>query len=105
MCLHTCNTILEKDNTDQKVILQGRKSQLSGKWQVINGKHLMTGAELIEVREAEEVTKQRKAPKKGTRKQKGRSTALTKESSDESEAYLDITDDKVEIFDCIEVEM
>ena len=60
---------------------------------------------MIGVREAEEVTKQRKAPKKGTAKRKGRSKAK-KESSDESEVYVDITDDEeVEILDCIEVEM
>ena len=65
----------------------------------------MTGAELIGIREAEEVTKQRKAPKKGTGKRKGRSKAK-KESSDESEPYVDITDDdNAEIFDCIEVAM
>ena len=61
----------------------------------------MTGVELIGVREAEEVTKQRKAPKKGGTKRKGRSKAK-KESSDKSEVYVDITDDEeVEILDCI----
>ena len=65
----------------------------------------MTGAELIGIREAEEVTKQRKAPTKGIEKRKGRSKAWEIESSDESEAYLNITDDEVKIFDCIEVEM
>ena len=69
MCLHACNTILEQENTDQKAILQARKCNLSGKRWVINGKHLMTGVGLIGVREAEEVTKQHKAPKKGAMKQ------------------------------------
>ena len=59
---------------------------------------------MIGVREAQEVTKQRKALKKGTRKGKGKSKAK-KELSDESEAYLDSTDDEVELLDCIEVEM
>jgi len=105
MRLHARNTILEKDNADQKAILQARKQHLSGKRRVIDGKHLMTGAELIGIREAEEVTKQRKAPKKGTGKRKGRSKAK-KDSSDESEPYVDITDDdNAEIFDCIEVAM
>jgi hypothetical protein len=104
MRLHARNTILEQENADQKAILQARKRNLSGKRQVIDGKHLMTAAELIGVREAQEVTKQRKAPKKGTRKGEGKSKAK-KESSDESEAYLDITDDEVELLDCIEVEM
>ena len=66
MRLHARNIIVEKENADQKAILQARKRQLSGKRRVIDGKHLMTAAELIGVREAEEVTKQRKAPKKGT---------------------------------------
>ena len=65
----------------------------------------MTGAELVGIREAQEVTKQRKAPKKHGGKGIGKSKAK-KESSDESDAYVDVTDDEaVEIFDCIEVEM
>src|SRR5271170_182869 len=104
MRLHARNTILEQENANQKAILQARKNNLSGKRRVIDGKHLMTGAELIGIRKAQEVTKQRKAPKKGTAKRTGKSKAK-KESSDESEAYVDITDDdEVEIFDCIEVE-
>ena len=62
----------------------------------------MTAAELIGIREAQEVTKQRKAPKKGTGKRKAKSKAK-EESSDESDAYVDITE--VEILDCIEVEL
>ena len=105
MRLHVYNTIVEQENTDQKAILQARKHQLSGKRQAIDRKHLMTAAELIGIREAEEVTKQRKAPKKGAGKRKGKPKAK-KESSDESEAYLDSTDDEdVEILDCIEVEI
>ena len=46
-----------------------------------------------------------KAPKKGTGKRKGRSK-VKKESSDESEVYIDITDDEdVEISYYIEVEI
>jgi DDE superfamily endonuclease/Tc5 transposase DNA-binding domain/helix-turn-helix, Psq domain len=103
--LHARNTILEQENADQKAILQARKRNLSGKRKVIDGKHLMTGAELVGIREAQEVTKQRKAPKKRGGKGTGKSKAK-KESSDESDAYVDVTDDEaVEIFDCIEVEM
>ena len=104
MHLHTCNTIVEKENADQKAILHARKHQLSGKRQVIDGKHLMMGAELIEVWEAEEAIKQRKkALMKGTQKWKGKPKA--KESSDESESSSYITDDEeVEILDCIVVE-
>jgi ribosomal protein L19E len=65
----------------------------------------MTGAELVGIREVQEVTKQRKARKKGPGKGKGKSKAK-KESSDESDAYVDVTGNEVvEIFDCIEVEM
>src|SRR5271169_2288994 len=92
MRLHARNIIVEQENAEQKAILQARKRNLSGKRRVIDGKHLMTGAELIGVRKAQEVTKQRKAPKKGTAKRTGKSKAK-KESSDESEAYVDITDD------------
>ena len=64
----------------------------------------MTVAELIGVQEAEAVTKQRKAPKKGTRK-RNTQRRVKKESSNESEAESYVTDDKeVEILDCIEVE-
>lgn len=104
MRLHARCTILEKDNADQKAVLQARKHNLSGKRRVIDGKHLMTGAELIGVREAEEVTKQRKAPKKSAGKRKGKSKAK-KESTDESEVGLDSTDDEdAEILDCIVVD-
>ena len=104
MRLHTRNTILEQQNVEQQTILLGRKRQLSGKRRVIEGKHLMTVAELIGVREAEEMTKQKKAPKKDTRKQKTKSKAK-KKSCDESEASSYFTDDEdVELIDCIEVE-
>jgi hypothetical protein len=103
MRLHARNTILEQENADHKAVLQVRKRPLSGKRRVIDGKHLMTGAELIGVREAEEMTKQKKVPKKGKAKRQGRSKAK-KESSDESEADSYITDDEeVEMLDCIEV--
>ena len=102
MRLHARNTILEKENADQKAILQGRKHPLSGKRRVIHRKHLMTGVELAGIREAEAATRQRKAPKTGTQKQNTRSK-VKKESSDESEADTYITDDtEVEILDYID---
>jgi hypothetical protein len=104
MRFHARITILEQENAAQKAVLEGRKRPLSGKRRVIDGKHLMTGAELVGVREAQEVTKQRKARKVGTRKRNTRGKAK-KESSDESEADSYITDDgEDEILDCIEVE-
>jgi hypothetical protein len=85
--------------------LQARKKNMSGKRKVIDEKHLMTAMELSGVRAAEEVTKQRKAPKKSARKRKGRSK-VKKESIDESEVELYITDDEDgEILECIVVEM
>ena len=65
----------------------------------------MTAAELIEIRAAEEMIKQRKVPKKVAGKRRGLKSQAKNESSDESEEYVDISDDEVEILDCIEVEM
>ena len=104
MHLHACNTILEKENVDQKAVLQCRKNNMSGKRRVIDGKHLMTVVELIGVWEAEEVTKQRKARQKGAGKWKGRSKAK-KESTDDSEEGLDsMSEEDIGILDCIVVE-
>jgi len=104
MRLHACNTILEKENVDQKAVLQCRKNNMSGKRRVIDRKHLMTAAELIRVQEAEEVTKQRKAWQKGAGKWKGRSKAK-KESTDDSEEGLDsMSEEDIGILDCIVVE-
>jgi hypothetical protein len=64
----------------------------------------MTGAELIGVREAEELTNQKKVPKKDKAKQYGRSKTM-KESSDESETDSDIMNTYMEILYCIAVEM
>ena len=89
---------------DQTAILHAQKNNMSGKRRVIDGKHLMTAVELIEVRHAEDVTNQRKAWKQGARKRKGRSKDK-KESTDESEEELDsMSEADVEIFDCIVVE-
>lgn len=104
MRLQARNTILEQENAAQKAVLEGRKRQLSGRRQVIDGKHLMTGTELVGLQKAQEATKQRKAPKKGTQKRNTRSK-VEKESNDESEADSYVTDDEeVEVLDCIEVE-
>lgn len=52
MCLHARITVLEQENADQKAVLERRKNGLSGKRRVIDGKHLMTGAELVRGEEA-----------------------------------------------------
>jgi len=92
MRLQARNTILEQENTAQKAILEGRKRPLSGRRRAIDGKHLMTGAELVDLQKAQEVTNERKAPKRGIRKRNTRSQAK-KETSDESEADSYVTDD------------
>ena len=103
MRLHARNTILEKENADQKAVLHTRKQNMSGKRRVIDGKHLMTTAELIGVRNAEAVTKQRKARPKGVGTRKGRSKAK-KESKDDSEEGLDSTSEEDDgVLDCIVV--
>ena len=105
MRLHTRNILIEKENEDQKAVLGARKRRLSGKRRVIDGKHLMTAEELIGIREAEEATRKRKAQNKGAGMRKRRSKAR-KDSSDDSEVDLNITDDEdVEVLECIEVEM
>ena len=104
MRLHARNTVLEQENEEQKTVLQNRKRYLSEKRRAIEGKHFMTAEELRKVRESEEMTKQRKAPKKGTRKRTTRSKAQ-KESSDESEYNSDVVDDEVFMYECIEVEI
>ena len=58
MRLHAHNTILEHENANQKAILNTRRRGLSGKRWVIDGKHLITGVELVGIQEAQEVTKQ-----------------------------------------------
>ena len=65
----------------------------------------MTGTELIEIRVAEELTEQRKVLKKVAGTRRGPKSQAKKESSDESDEYVDTSDDEVEILDCIEVQM
>ena len=61
VCLHTANTIIQRKNEDMKAVTHERKRRLSGKRQVIDGKHIITAAELLGVQEAKKVTKARKA--------------------------------------------
>jgi hypothetical protein len=65
---------------------------------------LITGAELVEIRAAEDMTKRRKVLKKGIQRQGSKSKGK-KESSDESEADSYITDDReAHLLYCIVVE-
>ena len=104
-CLHASNSILQYENDKQKAVLGNTKRHLSGKMKVIDGKHVMTGVELVGVQEAERVTDQRKGKKKGTASPQRRSK-VRKESNDMSEEESNITEDEeIEILDCIEVEI
>jgi len=65
VCFHTRSVVLEHENVSIKAVENQRKRPLSGKRKVVDGKHVMTAAELLGVEEAEKVIKERKA-KKGT---------------------------------------
>ena len=91
MRLHAWNIVLEQENMDKKVILERRKHSLSRKRQVINEKYLMIRA--VDVREAEEVIKQRKMAQKDKQRRNIRSK-VKKESNDESEIDSYITNDE-----------
>jgi len=103
--LHALNTILEREKEELKTVVGARKRRLSGKRRVIEGKHVVTAAEILkDIQEAEIVTRERKA-KKG-RAQRKREYKARKESIDESEEEPELSEgEEMEIFDCIEVEM
>ena len=97
--LHVRNIIMEEEHEKLKAAVSKRKTILSGKRQVIDGKHVLTTPEVLSgIKTAEENTKKRKTPvakkgKRGARKVK-------EESLDESEASQDAG---LEILECIEV--
>ena len=103
--LYISNSILKHDNAAKDAVIGARKRRLSGKRKSIDGKHVLSAEELVAIRNAEEVTQQRKAPKRGVTKRKRKRNI--RESSDESEEDLGITEEEgePEILDCIEVEM
>jgi DDE superfamily endonuclease/Tc5 transposase DNA-binding domain len=102
------NTIIQHENTQLKAHVHGKKRQLSGKRQVIDGKHHITAAELVGIQEAEKVTRERKE-KKGNKALQKRGSQVQNELTDESEEELELSEDEEdeakEIFDCIEVEL
>ena len=103
--LYTSNSILKHDNAAKDAVISARKRRLSNKRKSIDGKNVMSAEALVAIREAEAMTKQRKAPKKSIAKRKRKRN--TRESSDESEEDFGITKDEgeLELLDCIEVEM
>ena len=102
--LHTQNTILEREKNELKSIVTARKRRLSSKRQVIDGKHMLTTLEILNsVKDAEQVTRERKKPQ--LHKSGRRGSKVRKELTDESESELEVAyDDMVEIMDCIEVQ-
>ena len=103
--IHMVNTIVQHENEQLEAHVHERKHQLSGKRRVIDGKHLITAAELIGIQEAEKVTRARKE-KQTNKAPRKRGPRVQKESSDESEVELELSeDDASDILDCIEVEL
>ena len=98
--VHIRNIIIEEEHAKLKVAVTKRKTILSGKRKVIDGKHiLMTPEILSDLTEAEKKTKKRRTV--GTKKGKRGASEVMEESSDESEASQD---ESLVILDCIEVE-
>jgi hypothetical protein len=58
--LQTVNIILQHENEQLKTHVHQRKRQLSGKRQVIEGKHIITAAECIGIQKAEKAIWARK---------------------------------------------
>ena len=78
---------------------------MSGKRRVIDGKHIITAAELIGIQEAEKVTRARKE-KRNNKAPRKKGSRAQQEWTDESEVELELSeDDAEEILDCIEVEL
>ena len=103
--LQAVNTITQHENEQLKAHVYQRKRQLSGKRRVIDGKHIITAAELVGIQEAEKKTRARKE-KQSNKVPRKRGSRVKQESTDESEVELDLSeDDTEEIFDSIEVEL
>jgi hypothetical protein len=58
--LQAVNIIVQHENGQLKAHVHQRKHQLSGKRQVIDGKHIITAAELIGIQKAEKAIRARK---------------------------------------------
>ena len=103
--LQATNIIIQHENEQLKAHVHQRKRQLSGKRRVIDGKHIITAADLIGIQEAEKVTRARKGKqnKKAPRKKTSR---VQQEWTEESEVELELSeDDEKEMLDCIQVEL
>ena len=77
-----------------------RKTILSGKRKVIDGKHILTTGEILNgLKAAEKITKKRKTA--GVKRGKKSSSNIVEESTEESEVSQD---ESLDILDCITVE-
>ena len=103
--LHASNAILHKENETLQALITARKPQKSGKRKIIEGKHLLTTAEIRKaVLDAEKVTKKRKTG--SVTKAKKCKDKVQDMSSDEYESDWEMQEDiEVEILDSIEVKM
>jgi hypothetical protein len=95
----------EKEELQTVVNSRNKKRRLSGKRQVIDGKHLLTDAKTLkEVEAAEKRTRNRKEPKAKVGQKRGRKAMI--DELEESEEELDITDDELgDKLECIKVAM
>jgi hypothetical protein len=94
------NSIIEEEHAKLKAAVTMRKTILSGKRQVIDGKHILTTPEILNgLTEVEKKTKKRKIS--GTKKGKRGTSRVVEDTSDESESSQD---ESLVILDCIVVE-
>ena len=93
------NVIIEEEHTKLKVTVTRRKAILSGKWKVIDGKHVLTTMEILNgVEDVEKKTKKQKTS--GIKKGKQKAVQVITESNDEFEAS---EDESLVILNSIEV--
>jgi hypothetical protein len=94
------NIIIEEEHNKLKMAVTRRKTILSGKRKSIDGRHILTSAEILaEIEEAERNTKRRRTNKGKKGKRTG--SQVAEDSTEESEASQD---EMVVVLDCIEVE-
>jgi len=92
--------IVEEEHSELQAAVTKRKTILSGKWKVIDGKHILTTENILNsLLGAEKQTKKRKVT--GAKKGNRSTSDVLEESSDQSEASQS---QEVVLLDCIEVE-
>ena len=91
---------MEEEHAKLKAAVTKRKTILSGKRKVIDGKYILTTSEILNgITEMEKKTKKRKIT--GVKKGKRVTSKIAEESNDESEISQD---ESLVILECIEVE-